>query len=58
MFTDLIPDFTSYGCDNILLLQTIDGRLHAVDRHNGQTMWGERSIQLTKDWFPQVRQIL
>ena len=42
------------ACDNILLLQTIDGRLHAVNRDNGEAMWGE--LQLSKDWFPQVTQ--
>lgn len=52
-------DYTSgYGsaCDNILLLQTIDGRLHAVNRDNGEAMWGE--LQLSKDWFPQVNLLI
>ena len=42
---------------NILFLQTIDGKLHAVNRENGKAMWGEKTVQLTKNWFPQVGQL-
>ena len=39
----------------LLLLQTIDGKIHAIDRDNGRALWGEKALQLNKDWFPKVK---
>ena len=52
-FPNFIPN-----CDKLLLLQTIDGKIHAIDRDNGRALWGEKAIQLNKDWFPKVNKLL
>ena len=37
--------------DDILILQTLDGKIHAVDKRSGGLLW---ETELNRDWFPQV----
>ena len=38
--------------DDILILQTLDGKIHAVDKRSGGLLW---ETELNRDWFPQVK---
>ncbi|CAG5098136.1 Oidioi.mRNA.OKI2018_I69.XSR.g15400.t2.cds [Oikopleura dioica] len=48
-----LPELSPSSLSGPLLLQTIDGRLHAVDPLDGSTKW---DTVIKRDWFPQYKE--